>query len=128
MIMKALLLIAFVIIFGLIVVCVNHPWSRSWIDHCLYRFQLGQSLVRTSTIYGEGYSESGFRKISIGTSVETLRATLGRPLAHFTNNLGDETWIYSFHNDSGSSTFWKARVICPSNNIVSGKDAFVNYD
>jgi hypothetical protein len=126
--MKSMLLAAFVITFGLIAVGVNHPRSRMWIDHVLYRFKLGQSLVRTSTSYGEGYSESGFRKISIGISVETLRATLGQPLAHFTNQLGDETWICSFHNDSGSTTYWKSRAIYTSNNVVSGKLAFVNYD
>jgi hypothetical protein len=126
--MKALLVGGFVIIFGLIAVCLTRPQSRLYIDHYLYRFQIGQSLVRTSTRYASGYSESKFRKISRGTSVEALRAALGKPLAHHTNEHGGETWMYSFHQEGNTTMYWKSRIITTSNNVVIEKLSFVNTD
>jgi outer membrane protein assembly factor BamE (lipoprotein component of BamABCDE complex) len=123
-----MLVAGFLLIFGVIAVGISRPYSRLYIDNYLYRFQIGQALVRTSTRYGQGYSESKFRQISIGTSADTLRATLGQPLAHFTNEHGGETWMYSFHQQGNTTMYWKSRIIYTSNNAVIGKLSFVNWN
>ena len=56
-----------------------------------------QPFTLTSTRYGTGYSEAAFRKLTIGASEGNVRAVLGPPITEFTNNAGEHTMIYSFH-------------------------------
>ena len=116
------------LVFGTVVLFINRPQIRPYVDDYLYRFEICRSWVQTSTRYGPAYSESKFRKIRVGTPVEKLRAALGEPLAYFTNEHGGETWMYSFHQQGRETVYWKSRVICTSNNVVSGKLSFVNWD
>ena len=78
-------------------------------------------LTLTSTRYGPGYSEAAFRKLRMGSSEREVRASLGPPLAEFTNNAGEFTMIYSFHQSGNLAIHWKSRVVMLSNGAVVGK-------
>ena len=89
--------------------------------------------VITSTSYSSGYSHSSFRKIKVGTPVETVRSALGEPWHQFTN-ANKETWLfYSFHK-SGRTPFYfescwfKERGLMVSNGLVVEKFNCINDD
>ena len=120
------LIALFLMVFGITLTLFLRSESRLYIDHFLYRFRLGQALVRTDTRYGPNYSEAKFRKIRVGDSAEVVRPALGEPLAHFTNGPGAETFMYSFHRSDRDIMYWKSRIICTSNGVVVEKLSFVN--
>ena len=84
---------------------------------------------------GRGFSShySSFRKIKVGTPVETVRSALGEPWHQFTN-ANKETWLfYSFHK-SGRTPFYfescwfKERGLMVSNGLVVEKFNCINDD
>ena len=89
--------------------------------------------VLTSTRYAPRYSHSSFRKIKVGTPIETVRAALGEPLQQFTNDTR-ETWMfYSFHKSGRTplyyqSLWFKSRWLVCSNGLVVEKHSSINSD
>jgi hypothetical protein len=89
--------------------------------------------VITSTRYAPGYSHSSFRKMQLGTPIQTVRNALGEPLQQFTNE-SRETWmIYSFHKGGRTpfyfkSCWFKSRILVVSNGVVVERFSFINDD
>ncbi len=81
------------------------------------------------TVYADGYSDSAFRRVRIGMTVDTVLKLLGEPLRVRTDDYAlrsragessDECWAYT---KTPGDTHDRQRLICFSNGIVSTKES-----
>jgi len=50
---------------------------------------------RSETVYAQGYSYFGFRRIRVGMTEEEVQALIGKPLKVATTAIGGVVWVYS---------------------------------
>jgi len=84
--------------------------------------------VWTNTRYAPGYSERKFKAIKLGASQKEVRSALGNPIVEFTNRDGCVTMIYSFRDKRSFALHYRNRAIFLSNNVVTVKTSFINFD
>ena len=82
-------------------------------------FGMAPTIPWTSTRYAPGFSERAFADVSVGTSVQTVRQSLGEPLSILTNNQGSAWWFYS--EPGWFSSGYRKRTIVLSNDVVIEK-------
>ena len=100
------------------------PWALGWIryDYGFVDAQVAFYFVtEAGTLYGDGYSEGGFRSVLPGMTREEVRGLLGEPIVRpwFQGPHGDPSeWWYAFQGEPGNNAHLRCVTFGPDDRVT----------